>query len=106
LVKVKVVLDPGTSREQVQTFTAKQAVRTDITAEQLEPGAWPPGTRLGAILPRANPVSAGDHTYVVFVVLSAVHCDGFTDDPESSCVPEGENAFTGERPLTVTPPAH
>lgn len=103
-IAVKVVVDGGTSREKTQSFTASRAVRTDVNAEELEPGAWPVPSPMASMLPRMRPLSAGIHTYEMFVVLSAEHCDGLGSDPELHCLPAGEIPFTGQRRLTVTAP--
>jgi hypothetical protein len=50
-----------------------------------------------------RPLRAGEHTVEVIWVLRAMHCDGFTDDADYSCLPAGEVSF-GPRPFTVTQP--
>ena len=104
VVAIKVVVDGGTAREKTQSFTASKAIRTDVNAEELEPGAWPEPSPMASMLPRMRPVSVGEHTFEIFVVLSAEHCDGLGSDPELQCLPAGEIPFTGPRPLTVTTP--
>jgi hypothetical protein len=101
---VKVVVDGGTSREKTQSFTASQAIRTDVNAEELEPGAWPVPSPMASILPRVRPLSAGIHTFEIIVVLSAVHCDGLGADPDLQCLPAGEIPFIPPRQLTVITP--
>jgi hypothetical protein len=106
LVSISVVVDGGTKRETVRVFSADEALRTDITIDQIEPGAWDAPYPMASMLPRMRPLSVGDHTFQVFIELSAEHCDGFVTDPELSCLPAGEIAFTSPRPLTITRPAH
>lgn len=54
-----------------------------------------------------RPLSVGDHTFEVFVELTAEHCDGFGTDSQSNCLPAGEFSFTVQpRPLTISTPAH
>jgi len=106
LVSISVVVDGGTKRETVRVFPADEALRTDITIDQIEPGAWDAPFPMASMLPRMRPLSVGDHTFQVFIELSAEHCDGFVTDPELSCLPAGEIAFTSPRPLTISRPAH
>jgi len=106
LVSIRVVVDGGTQRETVRVFSAGEALRTDITIQQLEPGAWDAPYPMASMLPPMRPLSVGDHTFQVFIELSAEHCDGFVTDPELSCLPAGEIAFTSPRPLTIIRPAH
>ena len=61
---------------------------------------------MASIMPRMRPLSVGDHTFQMFFELSAEHCDGFTTDPEFSCLPAGEIFFTPPRPLTISRPVH
>ncbi len=104
LIAVKVVVDGGTAQERVQSFSASQAVRTNINAEQLQPGAWPVPTPMAAMLPRMLPATVGEHTFQVIVVLRAEHCDGLGPVRELQCLPAGPIDFTGVRPLSVSPP--
>lgn len=106
LVAVKVVVDGGTARESTQSFSASEVTRTDINAEQLQPGDWPVPTPMAALLPRRRPASLGEHTFQVFVVLGAEHCDGLGAVRELQCLPAGEIDLTGPRPLGITPPTH
>ena len=103
LVAVKVVVDRGTRRQRTHTFAPSEVVRTDITAEQFNPGAWPPGSALVSLLPRMAPVRVGDHTQELIAVLSADHCDGLSTDLANSCIPAGDDSF-GAGPFTVTTP--
>lgn len=105
LTAVGFVIDGGTSRERAYVFDPSGIVRTDIDAEELEPGAWGAPFPMASILARLRPLSVGDHFVEVFVVLSAEHCDGFTTDPDSSCVPAGETLFFGH-PVSFTQPEH
>jgi hypothetical protein len=104
LVVLKVVVDGGTAEERTQSFSASEAVRTDVNAEQLQPGAWPVPTPMAAFLPRAQTPSVGEHTYQIVVVLSDEHCDGLGPVRELQCLPAGPIEFTGVRPLTISRP--
>src|SRR5262245_20253970 len=99
LVAVKVVVDGKT-----QVFSPGEVLRTDITPEQLEPGSFEDLLALASMLPRLRPMSAGEHTFQPFIVLSAMHCDGIAPDEDSNCLPAGEIPFAPLRPITVTTP--
>jgi hypothetical protein len=99
---VKVVIDGGTLRQKTYVFSPAEAVRTDITFGQLVPGN--PPFPMASTMPRMDPLSVGDHTFELFWVLSAQHCDGLAADVENNCLPAGDLPF-GVRPLTVTTPA-
>jgi hypothetical protein len=99
LVAVKVVVD-GTAR----VFSPSEALRTDITFEQLEPdGVEDPGP-MASMLPRLLPLSVGEHTFQPFIVLSAEHCDGLAPVREENCLPAGEIPVAPPRVITVTTP--
>lgn len=98
---VKVVIDGGTSREKTYVFSPAEAVRTDITLGQLMPGN--PPFPMAAIMPRMQPLSVGDHTAALILVLSAEHCDGLAA-AEENCLPAGETLYS-LRPTPVTTPA-
>ncbi|MGH3079852.1 MAG: hypothetical protein ACRDNH_01790 [Gaiellaceae bacterium] len=99
---VKVVIDGGTSQQKTYLFSSAEALRTDITLDQLMPGN--PPFPMAAIMPRLQPLSVGDHTLQVIWVLSAQHCDGLGTVIGKNCLPAGE-LDTGVRPITVTTPA-
>jgi hypothetical protein len=103
LVAVKVVIDGGTGQERTFLFDPSDIVRTDITAEDVNPGAWGSPFPMASLLPTMPPGVVGDHTFEPILVLSAQHCDGFGTDPELQCLPAGEISF-GVRPLSITPP--
>ncbi len=105
LVVIKVVIDGGTPQERTHFFAPGKVTRTDIHAEQLDPGAWGASFPMASLLPRLPPLSVGDHTQQLFLVLSAQHCDGFSDVVEENCLPAGEFDFGPPRPLIVTTPA-
>ena len=100
---VKVVTDGGTPKQKAYVFSPAEAVRTDITLDQLEPDAPPLG--LAVTMPRMKPLSVGAHSYEVTWVLSAQHCDGLGAVVEENCLPAGELPIDGG-PLTVSTPAH
>ena len=99
LVAVKVVVDGKT-----QVFSPSEVLRTDINIEQLEPGSFGEPFPMASMLPRLHPVGVGEHTFQPFVVLSAMHCDGFAPDPDHNCLPAGEIPFAPPRVVTVTTP--
>ena len=104
LVSMTVVIDGGTKGERVHVFSPGEAVRNDIDLEQDEPGTFGAPFPTASIMPRMPQLSVGDHTWEVFIELGADHCDGFSTDPNLSCLPSGELAFTPVRPLTVSVP--
>lgn len=94
LTAIRVVIDGGTPRERSYTFDASGIVRTDIDAEELDPGAWAGiPYPMASIMPRLLPLSVGEHFVEAYVVLSTAHCDGFTTDPDFSCLPAGKIQF-------------
>ena len=102
-LSVKVVTDGGTLAQKTYAFSSAEAVRTDMTLDQLEPDA--PPLSMAVTMPRMQPLSVGAHTYEVTWVLSAQHCDGLGAVVEENCLPAGEIPIDGG-PLTVTTPAH
>ena len=92
---VKVVIDGGTPQQKTYVFSAAEALRTDITLDQLVPGS--PPFPMAAIMPRLQPLSVGDHTLQVIWVLSAQHCDGLAAVVEENCLPAGELERLGRR---------
>jgi len=105
LTAVEFVIDGGTHRKRTYIFDASGIVRTDIDAEQVEPGAWGAPYPMASILARLRPLSVGEHIVEAFVILSAAHCDGFTTDPDFSCLPAGATQFVGH-PVAFTKPEH
>jgi hypothetical protein len=105
LKSIEVVVDGGTHHERTYVLSPSGIVRTDINAEQLEPGSWGAPYPMTTILPRLGPLSIGEHFIEVFLVLGAEHCDGFTTDPDLSCLPAGETQFVGH-PVVFTRPEH
>jgi hypothetical protein len=106
LTAVRVVIDGGTPQERSYTFDASGIVRTDIDAEELDPGAWGGVPYpMASIMLRLHPLSVGEHFVEAYIVLSAQHCDGFATDPDFSCVPAGETQFIGH-PVEFTLPEH
>lgn len=103
LVAVKVVIDRATGQERTYLFDPGDIVRTDINAEDVNPGQWGAPFPMASLLPSMPPATVGDHTFEPILVLSAEHCDGFGTDPELQCLPAGEVSF-GVRPLSITPP--
>lgn len=103
LVAVKVVVDVGTSTEQVHYFAAGEVLRTDIDSEQLYPGGFDAPYPVASMLPRLFPVSVGQHT--VYLLMSAQHCDGFGTVVSYSCLPAGEVPYWRLLAFEVSAPA-
>jgi len=104
LVAVKAVLDGGTLQEHTLVFAPSEALRTDINAEQLEPGFWGAPYPMASMQPRLAPLGVGDHTFQLSIVLSALHCDGIAPNVDENCLPAGEVPFTPTRPLIISTP--
>lgn len=77
------VVDAGTGQERVYTFRAGEILQSGL----IFPGFDLPGS---ALLPVLRPLSVGPHTVDIFVTMSAVHWDGFGDDPAENRLPAGE----------------
>ena len=105
LIAVVFVIDGGTEQARTYTFDASAILRTDIHAEQLDPGAWGAPYPMASLLPRLRPLSVGEHFVEAFIVLSTEHCDGFSTNPDFSCLPAGETQFVGH-PVVFTNPEH
>ena len=103
LVTMQVIVDGGSPEARTHVFDAAKIVRTDIHAEQVEPGAWGAPYPQATLLPRLRPLSVGVHFVETFLVLSDQHCDGLTNDPNFSCLPAGKVLFFAH-PVTVTTP--
>jgi len=88
---IKVVVDGGTRVAKTYTFTPsdEDAFHTDLTIHDINP-TFPvlPGF---IIIPRMAPLSSGHHTYELFWVLTAPHCDGLSIEFAESCLPAGEH---------------
>ena len=95
------VVDGGTPQEKTSVFSAAEAVRTDITLDQLVPGA--PSLPMASVLPRMGPLSVGEHTFELVLVLTAQHRDGLGVVVEDNCIPAGETPL-GVRPIVITTP--
>ena len=105
LTSIEFVIDGGTHHERRYSVDPRGIVDTDIDAEQLEPGAWGAPYPMASILARLRPLSIGAHFLEAFIVLSDAHCDGFTTNPEFSCLPAGETQFI-VHPVVFTKPEH
>lgn len=102
-VSIKVVTDGGTRQEQTYTFTPsdEDAFRTDVTIHDINPANLDlPGF---IIIPRMAPLSLGHHTYQMFWVQTAEHCDGTSMIEAESCLPAGEHAMS-QRAFDVSIP--
>jgi hypothetical protein len=105
LKRIKVVVDGGTEDERTYFFKPRRVVRTDINAEQVNPGLWGAPYPMASMLPRMPGMRVGQYTFEPILVLRAEHCDGFGPDPELQCLPAGEVSF-GVRPLDITKRPH
>lgn len=106
LTAIEIVIDGGTPREQIHVFDGASAVHTGLLAEELDPGFWGGEPYpLAGLVPVLPPISVGEHTYEVVLVLRAQHCDGLGADPDLQCLPAGETPI-GVRPLTISRPSH
>jgi uncharacterized delta-60 repeat protein len=101
LKAVKVVVDGGTKQERTTLFSPAQALRTDVTLDQLVRDA--PPFPMAVTLPRMQPLEVGKHTVEVVWVLIAMHCDGLGASVADDCLPAG-NASFGRQSVTVARP--
>ncbi len=101
LRSVEYTVDAGTSQQTNRSFPADNKIWTGQLPSA--PGQQAINTvGLGSI----DPLPVGTHTVDVTWNFSAPHCDGFTADQGSSCLPKGETlvkhiAFTVVGPSTV-----
>jgi uncharacterized delta-60 repeat protein len=98
---VKVVVDGGTKQARTTVFSPAQALRTDVTLDQLVFDA--PPFPMAITLPRMSPLSVGEHTIEVVWVLDAMHCDGLGASVPDDCLQAGNVSF-GRRSVTVARP--
>ena len=86
---IKMVIDGGTKQEKTYTFPTAGAVRTDHRLSEVNPSFpnWPTAW----LMPRMAPLSKGQHTQQMFVVLSARQCDGLSLDGCASAGDEPVN---------------
>lgn len=98
LASVRVVIDEGTDRERIRVFTPDEALRIDRDFSEYNP--FDVDFPMGVSIPKLRALPAGEHTVRVIWRLSAMHCDGFTDVEEFSCLPSGDTSF-GTRRFTV-----
>jgi hypothetical protein len=102
-ITIKVVTDGGTSQEKTYTFTPsdEDAFRTDLTIHDINPAN--PDLPGFIVIPRMAPLSLGHHTYQLFWVQTAQHCDGLSTEEAESCLTAGEHALS-LRPFDVSIP--
>jgi hypothetical protein len=101
---VKVVVDGGTKQERTTVFSPAEALRTDVTWDQLDAhNPEVPPFPTAATLPRMRPLKVGEHTVEVVWVLGAMHCDGLGASVADNCLPAGNVSF-GRRSVTVAAP--
>jgi hypothetical protein len=100
---IKVVVDGGTPWEMTYTFSAAEAARTDVRLHQINPAL--PDLPTAFVIPRMKPLSVGHHTHEMFLVMSALHCDGLSTVEAESCFPgAGEFSAFGVRDTDVAVP--
>lgn len=88
------VVDPGTRQETAVVFPKDARL---FTLQQDDFAVTSPIT-LGVL----KPLSVGDHAVDIHWRLSAMHCDGFGDEPGVNCLAAGD-FFYGRWEFTVTP---
>lgn len=98
---VKVVVDPGSDAQRTVTLSPAEAVRTDRTFDDYSPSG--PAYPMAVAIPRMAPLAAGQHTARIIWTLKAEHCDGFTDEAASSCLPSGDVVMSTRRFSVVSP---
>jgi hypothetical protein len=93
-IAVKYIADPGTTEQRTYVFPVDNSL--GVVNDQAAVIANP--VTLGTL----TPLSVGDHVVESYLVLRAMHCDGFGDVVEVHCLPAGESLFSTV-PFTVTP---
>lgn len=92
-VAYKVVVDPGTTKERVYTFTDP----TDLMINVSDGGAGINGVTMGTL----DPLSIGAHFVQAYWVMSAMHCDGGGRSIDINCLVAGDTyAFDTEFEVT------
>jgi hypothetical protein len=93
---VKYVVDPGTRQEKTYVFGNDDDLGI---FNDRELGTVVANTvSLGTL----KPLSVGDHVVDSYLLLSAMHCDGFGDVVTDNCLPAGETLFSSVE-FEVTP---
>jgi len=96
LIGVKYVVDPGTRQEKTYVFGNDDDLGI---FNDRELGTVVANTvSLGTL----KPLSVGDHVVDSYLLLSAMHCDGFGDVVTDNCLPAGETLFSSVE-FEVTP---
>ncbi|WP_155370455.1 hypothetical protein [Catellatospora vulcania] len=88
----KYVIDGGTDRERVVT-AGPEVLQTLVGADGLPFSTFPS--------PALKPLRPGTHTFAVYIVLSAQHCDGLGDVVALNCLPAGESEWFPQTPFEV-----
>lgn len=83
---VKYVVDPGTPQEK--TYVVPKT--DDLYANPYIDGF---AVVNAVTLNSFHALSVGEHAVDVYWSMSAMHCDGFTEDVDLSCLPAGEVLF-------------
>jgi hypothetical protein len=92
-VAYKVVIDPGTTKERVYTFTDPAGLLISVSDD----GAGINGVTMGTL----DPLSIGTHFVASYWVMSAMHCDGGGRSIEFNCLAAGDAyAFATEFDVT------
>jgi hypothetical protein len=96
-VAIKYVIDPGTRQEQTYVYPTGDKLWTGTFFGF--PVVWP-GT-----LSSIQPLNVGEHVVDMYWVFNAMHCNGFSNVSQASCLGPGEIAFGAPRVFYVTPGA-
>jgi hypothetical protein len=94
-VAVKYVVDPGTAQEKTYVFPNDGNLGIGISRGSVLADAL--------TLATLKPLRVGQHRIDVYWVMSAMHCDGFTDFIPFSCLLAGENRLGRTLVFEVTP---
>jgi hypothetical protein len=85
LRQVEYVVDPGSSHQSNHSFPSEL-----FWTGQVPDAVGFPAVNSVSSHNSMNPLPLGRHTVDVYWQLAAPHCDGFTTDQASSCLPAGE----------------
>ena len=96
-IEVRYVVDPGTRHELTYVFPSDGEVGANVDQDGL---AVVNTITLGTL----RPLRPGTHVVEVYWSFRAMHCDGFSADIVSSCLPSGE--FLWDRIEFQVAPSH
>ncbi len=89
------VVDAGTPHERVVTAGREVLLTGFVGADGLPFSAFPS--------PVLKPVRPGEHTFAIYLTLSAQHCDGLGTVIEANCIPAGESQWVPDLPFQAVP---